>query len=607
MNRARIAAHRISRRAFIGGAVIAGGAIAAGSIIGARRHGGGDAPAADRRERVLSRGGVLRAYDFAAMPEDSLDPHLTRIGPVVDMHSAVFSRVLRYADEHAGAIAPDLAREMPERPDALTYVIRLRDEARFHDTAPLRLAHPAAAGRAVRADDVKYSIERQLDHNSPQARRFSRATDWSVIDTIDVHDDATLTLRLKQPVAPFLDFLAGRHAFILPRGLADDRDEAKRDLDMVGSGPFMLDAWQPGSLMRLVRNPSWHGANDDPTTGVGRPFIDAYDAYYSPQEDVFQQVVFEHERIDLTSFTDPAALGLEHGTNLADIALEETRSATLLASRLLLDRAPFKDDRARRAMHLAVDRAALIAAIYPPLDGQPSAELSGPIPPGVTRWALAPEDLAKRPGYRSDPAGRAEDLQAAKQLWSAALGDVAAPEVRILCAGAPRWIFEKAAPLVASQLRDALGVSVTPVRDDSGIALLSSALQRNLDGATEGVVPFTLALEDGGADLDEWLYAPFRSGASQNTSRLQDATLDAMLDRSRAETDFEARHTLGRDMQDYLLANANARIEYFAPVERRLAWGYVRNSRLPLAPGALQYLADVWLDTTHGAWPARPS
>ena len=58
---------------------------------------------------------------------------------------------------------------MPEQPDKLTYILKLRKGVKFHDTPAFRLAHPAAAGRTVDAGDVTYSIQRQLNADSPKA------------------------------------------------------------------------------------------------------------------------------------------------------------------------------------------------------------------------------------------------------------------------------------------------------------------------------------------------------------------------------------------------------------------------------------------------------
>ena len=85
-----------------------------------------------------------------------------------------------------------------------------------------------------------------------------------------------------------------------------------------------------------------------------------------------------------------------------------------------------------------------------------------------------------------------------------------------------------------------------------------------------------------------------------NTYRLQDPTLDALLDKQRGEFDEDARHKIGLDLQEYLLANVNARIEYLAPIDRRLTWGYVRNSHHALG------LAATLPWPTPGSMPRTP-
>lgn len=609
---AQAALHRVSRRSFLAASAAISAAGAGVAIFGyhnTTKPGKHSAvlseSATPAASPVGARGGALRVYNFDAMQYDSLDPHLTQMGPVVNMHSAVFSKLLRYEDEGAGTIAPDLAAAMPEQPDSTTFIIRLRQGVTFHDTPRYRKAYPTTSGRALTADDVKYSIERQLNKNSPQARIFFRQGNWTVIDKIEARDPGTVVITTKSPVAPFLNFLAGRHAFIVPADIADRSDLLATDTAMIGTGPFLLDSFEPQAAVHLRRNPAWFARDDSPRgVGVGRPFLDEYVAFFSPQEDTFQRAAFQRRSVDATGFADPATLDTERKTNLADIALDETGAGGFLASRFLLDRKPFNDDRVRRAIHLAIDRAALIDLLYPPMDGRASAQLSGPIAPVMNRWSLAPDDLARRPGYRSDAAGRAEDIREAKQLWAAAVG-TGFVDLRITFAGVPKAIPDRAIEAITRQLAEVLSAKVTAQTDPTGHVLLAAALVRNVEGATDGVAPLTFAIEDGGIDLDDWLYPSFRSGQPMNSYRLQDPQLDALLDRSRAEFDADARRRIGLDVQEYLLAKANARLEFCAPIERRLRWGYVRNAALPVWYGHDASLADVWLDTAHPAWRPR--
>src|SRR5207249_5554639 len=124
------------------------------------------------------------------------------------------------------------------------------------------------------------------------------------------------------------------------------------------------------------------------------------------------------------------------------------------------------------------------------------------VAPVISPWTLAPDDLAHRPGYRSDSAGRAEDIRNAKQLWSAAFGDTPTAPLRVLFAGVPKVIPDRGIDALRRQLRDVLNVEMVDATDVTGSALIASTLLRNLAGATEGVATFTFGLEDGGVDLD---------------------------------------------------------------------------------------------------------
>jgi ABC-type transport system substrate-binding protein len=550
---------------------------------------------------ATSRGGILRAYTFDALAPDTLDPHLTHSGPVANMHDAVFSRVLRIADEQSGELAPDLASVLPEQPDDLTYVIRLHEAARFHDTPRVRAALPNVAGRIVTPDDVRFSIERQAVASGSNVNRFHRASLWSAVDSMTIQDPETLVIRLKTPVAAFSAFLASRHAFVIPREIVFG-GEARSDLAMIGSGPFVLEAFTVGVGMHLRRNVAWFARDDDPDgLGRGKPFLEGYDAFFTPQSDAFQRAAFDRKAVDATGLADVSALSRALTTNLEDVALDEVDGTSIFAGRFLVDRQPFSDDRLRRAIHLALDRQALGALLYPPLDGRRSSRLSGPIAP-ASHWALPDDVLRDHPGYG---ARREDDARTARQLWDSANGPALRP-LRVLFAGAPRAVAERAIYAVARQLSDVLGARIEPVIDMSGTALILAGWRRNVEQAADGALALAFSFEDGGGDLDEWLYE-FRSGQPANTYGLKDATLDAMLDAQRGEFDSERRLALGADIQDYLLEKANARVEVVAPVERRIRWGYVRNWGLRPTNGAGDALAATWLDRDHPDWQGRPT
>jgi peptide/nickel transport system substrate-binding protein len=594
----------MTRRRFVASSAAAGFATAVIACGEGKRRPAGltPAPTATAAAGRAKRGGILRAYTFDALSPETFDPHAVAGGPIVSVHSAVFSKLLRYQDEGEGTIAPDLAEALPEQPDELTYVLKIREGVTFHDTPGARAAFPTVAGRQLTPDDVKYSIERQIAETKAPAARFGRAGQLGVIERIDTLDGGTIRIRLKAPTAPFPAFLAGRHAYVLPREVIDlTTGEVASPGAMLGSGPFALESFEAGFAVKLRRNAGWFSRAD--AGGAARPYLDGYDAFLSPQHDVFQAEAFNGRAVDTTEFLDANALDHARTTNLADIVLDQRDAGAIVATRLLVDRAPFNDARVRRALHLGIDRRAIATLLYPQLRDEASARLSGPIAP-ASRWAIAEEDLLRRAGYAED---RAEALREARQLWVAATGGAPAETIRGVFSGVPRTVTERAMPAMQRQLSDVFGVTLTGQVDPSGGALMAAGLRLNREGAAEGTIAFTFALEDGGVDLDDWLYGAFRSGEPGNTYRLQDATLDGMLDAQRGEFDPDARKRLGVEIQEYLLANVNARIEYAAPVRRRLSWGYVRDYELPMWHGSDFGLADTWLDDSHPAWIGRPA
>ena len=171
---------RLSRRRMLQAAALGGAGLAAAAVVGCAEEEKEATPAALASPTVAASptpyvyepaaytGGTLRLPGYEAFVFDTLDPHQTEFGPVYSSHSAVFSKILRYEDIERGVIVPDLAEAMPETPDPLTYIIRLRRGVRFHQPSAVlggsaSAEEKAVGGRELTAEDVKYSFERQMN------------------------------------------------------------------------------------------------------------------------------------------------------------------------------------------------------------------------------------------------------------------------------------------------------------------------------------------------------------------------------------------------------------------------------------------------------------
>jgi ABC-type transport system substrate-binding protein len=123
----------------------------------------------------------------------------------------------------------------------------------------------------------------------------------------------------------------------------------------VGTGPFILDSWEPGKSMTLRANPDcWQGAPD----------ADGIELYYVTDE-VEQRLMFERGELDIL---DLAKLGDEaeyfiHG----DIYRDRLHTAPQVdISYIALNQAaePLSDVRVRLALQMSLDRQMILDALY---------------------------------------------------------------------------------------------------------------------------------------------------------------------------------------------------------------------------------------------------
>ena len=611
----RWAKRRLSRRRLLTGAAGAGAGLAALSLVGC---GGGEekgptgtaAPAgtpgtssATRTpfalEPARTRGGTLRWFGYDPLPLDTLDPHQTQLGPLYNMHGAVFSKVLRYEDEYESIIGNDLAEAMPEVVDKTTYIIKIRPNVQFHDTERIRRDFPQVAGRQLTAEDVRYSIDRQRNKESPKSALFYRQFQWETVDKIEVGPDPLrLTITTKEPVAPFTHYLADTYAAIIPKELVDQSTDDMNNPDkMIGSGPFMLDKLVALQMLKCVRNPNWFAKDDLAEEGLpNRPILDGFEALWASEDELSTEAAFASKQVDFTEFPDKTQV--ESVTRELGAEFDRQPVSGMISSRLLIDdspasKSPFKDLRLRQAIDIAVDRSRLGQQLY-----QGIYNIGSPVSQAIQKWALPLEELTRRPGYRFRREEREQDLVEAKQLWEAG-GGASVGAVECLYAGIPEKI-KQAFPQFQKMLGDTLGLEVRGRLDPTGYTELAQAAMQK-----RGV--FSFSYDNGFNDLDDWVYPYFHSKGPKNSFMLVDPALDQMLEGQRAEFDESRRQQLGYEIQRYLLDNVLARLDWAGGIALWAVWPYRRNRMVQPWFGETFLLADEWLDANHPTFRGRPA
>jgi peptide/nickel transport system substrate-binding protein len=445
-------------------------------------------------------------------------------------------------------------------------------------------------------------MERQVNESSPAAALYYRRSQWERVESVEVVDDTTLTVTLKEPTSAFLHFLADRNNYVVPPELVDDQDSMNDPNKMLGSGPFMSDRLEALVITRAVRNPNWFAADDNPGgVGTGRPFIDAYEAdgaLIVQSDDTVTRLAFESKQKDTVGFDDANNIEAVMA-DIPDLILTESGTGGYVNSRLVIDRPPFDDVRVRQAIHIAADRQQLGQRLFQQFF-RPSANIAWP----MTRWALPQEELLTLPGYRVGTAEREEDLQTARDLWEAAGGNEAIGTLDVFFASIPSYIPQEALPEFQQRLQENLGANVTTRIDETGYTNLAQCLLLYQQGQ-DGNCPFTWGFDNGWIHWFDWLYPYFHSTGAKNSFLMNDPEMDRMLDEVAGIFDYDEAHERVLDIQRYLLdpgatGAAFAQIPYINDLGRTISWPYVHNLRGVSWFGHLDTLyANLWIDTSH--------
>lgn len=289
-------------------------------------------------------------------------------------------------------VRPGLAQSWDISADGTVYTFHLRRGVKWHATAGF------APTREFGADDVLFSFNRQWKPDHPYhkvsggAYRDMEATGIAgLLSGIDKVDAYTVRFTLKEAEAPFLADLAMSWASMLSAEYADKMMAAgtpeKVDTDPVGTGPFIRTAYQQDAVIRYRVNPDyWRGrARLDDLVFVIAP--DPTVRYAKVKSGECHTMAFPNPADLPAMMNDPALKVLtQEGLNVGFLAFNTARK-------------PFDDVRVRRAFNLAIDKGAIVEAVY----AQAGVAASNPIPPTLWSYNRGVAD------YRYDPA-RARQL-----------------------------------------------------------------------------------------------------------------------------------------------------------------------------------------------------
>ena len=260
--------------------------------------------------------GKLYMVIAGRQPVSHLDPALKYDLSVRMMQQQLYDALVKY-EGNPSEIKPWLAESWSTSDDGLTWTFNLVKNAKFHDGSP------------VTADAIVYSFKRTMEINEGPAWMLKGFVEPENVKAVDQH---TVAFTLNKPYAAFLSFLPWWYVVnpAVIEANAKDGDMGKGYLqeNAAGSGPYMLERFEPGTAYVVKRNENyWKGFpyENDRMAGVIYKLIresaGQRAALIKGEADIVtglsveeRQAVAKRDEIDITSLASLTTFGLKMNT-----------------------------------------------------------------------------------------------------------------------------------------------------------------------------------------------------------------------------------------------------------------------------------------------------
>ena len=312
-------------------------------------------------------------------------PGINTTGTSFDVTEQIYDGLVNF--ERGGTkVVPALAESWTVSKDGLEYVFHLRKGVKWQNT---KYFQPT---RDFNADDVLFMIERQWKEDNPYFKVTSPNHSYfndmgmpKLLKAVEKVDAYTVKFTLNKAEAPFLADLAMQWAGIQSKEYADAMLKAgtpeKIDQEPVGTGPFALVQYQKDAIVRFKAHPAYW---------AGKAKIDDLIFSITPDASV-RWAKLQKAECHVMPYPNPADLD----SIRKDAQVQVLEQAGLNVGYLAYNttKKPFDDVRVRKAINMAIDKAAIISAVYL---GTAVAAVN-PIPPSMWAYNKAIKDDAFNP------------------------------------------------------------------------------------------------------------------------------------------------------------------------------------------------------------------
>jgi ABC-type oligopeptide transport system substrate-binding subunit len=269
----------------------------------------------------------------------------------------LFSGLVELTSE--GDVVPGVASSWEVCEGGRRYLFHLRDDVRWSDGAPVTAGDFEFAWKRV-LDPVTASRNAGLLYDVRGAQAYHQGLD-SDPDSVGIRalDELTLEVLLEGPTGYFLHLLDYSGTYAVPRHVVRAHaGEWTEPQNIVTNGPFLLETWQRGEHLVVVRNPGYRGRF---TGNVRRVELSLRPAgAWEAKLDLY-----EADRVDVALGLEAAPPEEQHRArqaNAGEFVLAPLGSTEFIG--FDVTRPPFDDRRVRQAFNLALDREAYAQTVY---------------------------------------------------------------------------------------------------------------------------------------------------------------------------------------------------------------------------------------------------
>ncbi|WP_458699820.1 ABC transporter substrate-binding protein [Sulfurospirillum sp. 1307] len=254
-------------------------------------------------------------------------------------------------------IEPALATSWDISEDGLTYIFHLRKDVYFHTTKFYKKKSQFTA------DDVLFSLNRQFQKDHPFAKVGGSYKYWGFMDmskiikSIEKVDLFTVKITLNRKEAPFLANMAMDFASILSKdyafSLLKEGKEDRLARFPIGTGPFVFQKWiKDDKIIYTANKDYWNG----------KPYLKKLILKVIPNSSV-RAAELKVGSIHVMDFPNPEEIPALDANKKIKLIKQEGLNVGYMALNMHKVKA-FQDVRVRRAINYAINKKAIVDAIY---------------------------------------------------------------------------------------------------------------------------------------------------------------------------------------------------------------------------------------------------